>query len=394
MSMSSAKLPLVLFLAPLVDFSATTGEITHIRELIGRLSDRGYRFILVGKNAQRFAEGFERELVEGVDIASLKVPLLGMLTALMDCRRKVAKLVRDYDVDLIHERYSLTNPGLAVAETAGIPAVAEVNGVIHLEMETRGYPRWIVDMAGHLSTRRLAEASQVAIVSEAMRDILIDRGIPPRSLRCIPNGVALDSFPFPDRNFDQPLSVGYVGSFTPWHNLRTVVEAARIVKSRDLPIEFTLVGTGSTAAETKKRVEEYGLTDKVHIPGPVPFDKVPNWLESFDIGLILKETNIPGSPIKLFEYLAAGLPVIASDSPDLKFIEQEGVGWCCSPHDAEELAGILRQRVGGRSQLRAMSRRARGLAESDYSWDSVAERMDTLVYQPLLDLEEPDTPEP
>ena len=90
-------------------------------------------------------------------------------------------------------------------------------------------------------------------------------------------------------------------------------------------------------------IDNNGVRDRVYFFGPVPFDEVSTYAMSADIGLILhKNVGLNYyyvSPNKLFEYMAAGLPVVGSNFPDLKrFIEGYEFGVTCNPDSPQEIA--------------------------------------------------------
>ena len=106
--------------------------------------------------------------------------------------------------------------------------------------------------------------------------------------------------------------VGYVGSFSVWHGIPALLEAVEILQqTRPGEILFALVGNGECFAEATRCKEQKQL-DNLWLPGPArDRQDLHGWMTCFDVGLC---TNLPiqGSPLKYFEYLACGIPVLGS----------------------------------------------------------------------------------
>lgn len=177
-------------------------------------------------------------------------------------------------------------------------------------------------------------------------------------------------------------AVCYVGDITVVRGIRELVQAvmragcrlllAGRVSSPSLT-EVIEVGEKAGVVEYLGFVEREALVDKVFrraMAGAVLFHPVPNHVESI--------------PNKIFEYMAAGLPVIASSFPLWKqLIEGEGCGICVDPLDVEQVAEAIRWLVNNPETAREMGERGKKAVIEKYRWDTQAKKLVEL-YEYLL----------
>lgn len=205
----------------------------------------------------------------------------------------------------------------------------------------RGFPAGLAALERELVQR----ADLVVVTSQAL--LAERRGLNPRT-HWIPNGVDVDHFArarAPETPVALELTglprpiVGFVGAIASWVDLELVAEAAAALPGWS----FVLVGPGgdslaarrsrpSLTARLRSQAPELGSRSadlerghlrsrpNVHLLGPRPYAELPRYLKGFDVGIIpFKPVEVArkADPIKLYEYLAAGLPVVATDIPGL-----------------------------------------------------------------------------
>src|SRR5262249_47042643 len=132
--------------------------------------------------------------------------------------------------------------------------------------------------------------------------------------------------------------------------------------------ELTIVGglpDDEPADDLRRLVGELGLTDRVHFAGPKPYAEVARLLENADVALLPLADGIVArcftSPLTLFDYLAAGLPIVAADFPTLREVLRNGEnGLLAPPNDPSAFAAAIRQVLdnpGLAAKLGAQARR-------------------------------------
>lgn len=190
----------------------------------------------------------------------------------------------------------------------------------------------------------------VVIISltEGIRERLIKKGIPPEKVIFIPNGIHQKFFRV-NRSREQvrrDLSFGdkfvclYIGSHGPAKKLDTMVEAANILRART-EILFVLVGGGAEKNNLVGLAQRLQL-DNIRFLDPVPKSDIPDILNAADLFILCSRDNelFRGArPNKLFEYLAAGKPVVCAIDGEVRgIVEGNGAGVYAEPEDPEAMA--------------------------------------------------------
>jgi glycosyltransferase involved in cell wall biosynthesis len=248
-------------------------------------------------------------------------------------RRRILKEAGIFKPDFIYERYAFGNAGgLLAAARLGLPFILEVNSPMVDELsKTRGLT--LKRAARRMELAIFRGATRVCVVTRVLGDILVDMGVDPDRIVVTPNGVHPELFDY-DRldgrgacrrrsRLDLGLSpepvskelvVGFVGYFRDWHRLDLVIEM--LAKQGLEKLHFVIIGEGPAGEELMALSAKLGLERRVHFPGPRRHQHIPELLTSFDIAL-MPAINAYASALKLHEYMAAGLPVIAPDQPNL-----------------------------------------------------------------------------
>ena len=137
----------------------------------------------------------------------------------------------------------------------------------------------------------------------------------------------------------------YQGWIAKFRGLVPLVEAMPKV---DRHVHLVFMGYGVDKEELRRRTEELNVTDRVHFLDAVPQSELLYWSASADAGIIpylpVDLNNYYSSPNKLFEYVQAGLPVIANDLPFLrKVVHENGFGHVHSFDSPESFAEAINQ---------------------------------------------------
>jgi glycosyltransferase involved in cell wall biosynthesis len=294
--------------------------------------------------------------------------------------RRALPLLRDFDPDVVYERYALfARAGGTLARSFGVPHIVEVNAPLSDEEASR---RGLV----HAETARrreraiLHEADHLVAVSPELERWLTALGIQQERVSTLPNAVDPDRFA-PSRSerelararlgFDGQPVVGFVGSLRPWHGTRSLVRAVALLHRRGLPARLLVVGDGPERSAVEALAQAEGVAPSVTLTGAVPHDEVCAYLLASDVAVATYERE-PGfyfSPLKLFEYLAAGLPVVAADIGELKHcVRHEETGLLYPPGDVEALADALATLLADRRRADAFGRAGRDHVLQYHTW--------------------------
>lgn len=296
-------------------------------------------------------------------------------------------LIGDRRLSLVYQRYSLDNfVGLELARERGVPFVLEYNGSEVWIARNWGRPLKYEVLAEQIEMANLRGADLVVVVSKAMRDELVARGIDGDKILVNPNGVDPAVYS-PDVDgsavranlgLDERIVIGFIGTFGRWHGAEVLAEAFGLLLNthpelRDR-VRLLMIGDGVTMPEVHGAIERYGIADEVVLTGLVPQEQGPAHLAACDI---LASPHVPnpdgtpffGSPTKLFEYMAMGKGIVASDLDQIgEVLEHDRTAWMVKPGSAEDLAAgllILIENAELRTRLGAA---ARVVAATKYTW--------------------------
>jgi glycosyltransferase involved in cell wall biosynthesis len=284
------------------------------------------------------------------------------------------RAVRPRATAFVYQRHSLNNlTGLVLARRWGVPLVLEANAA-----EAAWRRDWSVLRFPRLAhgTERLVlrRADRIAAVSENAAKTLIAAGADPARVVVVPNGVEVARFagaaarplPFPDDAF----VVAFTGLFYPWHGVRHLAEAFVRLHAARPDARLVLVGDGEERALAEAILAPTGAA---LLTGMVARDDVPGYLAAADVLVSPHERNddFIGSPIKLWEYMAAGRAIVASRVAQLAGVLRDGeTALLVEPSDPAALAGAL-IRLHDDPDLRTRLGAAAGREAAErHSWDA------------------------
>ena len=198
----------------------------------------------------------------------------------------------------------------------------------------------------------------------------------------VPDGARIDRAPHPVAS-TQPATAGYAGHLYPWKGVDVFVRALAGVPA----IKGLIVG-GHPQEADRRRVEaiasESGVAPRLTITGLVPPGQVAGALAPATM-LVLPNTASAiseryTSPLKLFEYLAAGRPIVASDLPAFREVLTDGTTALLVPAgNVAALASAMQRLADDRALAARLAAAAQALAPT-YSWDARAARIETALH--------------
>lgn len=302
-------------------------------------------------------------------------------------RGRLLRAARTFDPDFLYERYAFGNTaGVRAARELSKPLVLEVNSPMVMELEeTRGLT--FPGLARHVEGQIFRSASLVCAVTGVLRDILVELGVAPERILVTPNGVDSERYVYPadarararaalglgpERAGE--IVLGFVGFYRHWHRLDLVLAA--MAAPELAATRLVLVGEGPARSELERIAASGGLRARLSFAGPRPHAEIPALLPAFDVALV-PAINPYASPLKLFEYMAAGLAVIAPDQPNLhETLVHEKDALLVQGGDLPSLRAAL-ARMAGDAELRArLGAAARAkVAALDLTWQGNARRV-------------------
>lgn len=363
---------------PGIGVFGTKGAAVHVQEVVRALRAAGAEVDLFARKTGGRAPA---------DLADVVVHRLEPCPAGMDGPARERWLL-DHDeatavavaahgpYDLLYERYSLfSSAGLTGAARAGARCVLEVNAPLVAEQaEHRGLAD---EDAAWATLRRVAGAADVvACVSEPVR-AWATANVPGVTAVVAPNGVNTEritprtagSWEAPGGAGRRPVTIGFVGTFKPWHGVELLLEAAAPVVQDD--VRLLLVGDGPRADAIDARVRELGIAGHVERTGAVDPGDVPGLLHHIDIAVAPYPATAEDyfSPLKVYEYLAAGLAVVASAVGQIPDVVRDGETGLLTPaSDVAALTAALRRLVDDAPLRARLGAAGRELVVARHSW--------------------------
>ena len=286
----------------------------------------------------------------------------------------VGSLVAHGGFDLVYERYSLWSCGTQEgARRGGVPGILEVNApLIEEQQRYRGIEH--VDEAERIAVRAFSASRAVFAVSTPVADY-VRVLVPSANVEVVPNGVDVDRFPpaSPKRN-DDP-SIVFAGTLKPWHGVDHLLKACATLFERHANCRLTIIGDGPEGQSLRNMTEWLGLAGRATFVGAVDPSEIPNLLNCGTIAAAPYPylENFYFSPLKIYEYMAAGLPTVASrigQVPDI--IEHGRNGLLYDPGDDHALSRALETLLLSPELRGQLGSKARLDARALHSWDRVA----------------------
>ena len=172
--------------------------------------------------------------------------------------------------------------------------------------------------------------------------------------------------------------IGFLGTLKPWHGLPMLVDAFARLHRQHPRTRLLVVGDGPERVNMESALTAQGLLGHCEFTGAVQAREVPALLARMDIATAPypQQQNFYFSPLKIYEYLAAELPVVTTRVGHLDTVVLDGVdGLLVPPGDPDAFAAALARLLENPSERRAMGQRGRTRVLAEHSWDAVTARL-------------------
>lgn len=231
-------------------------------------------------------------------------------------------------------------------------------------------------------------ADTIVCLSEGVHEHLIARGVPASRVHVVPNGADPEDLACSEDRTRlrgkyglEGLVFAYTGAHGPANGLDQLLDAAGELRDASPEVGFLLVGDGPSKQDLMRRAEREGLTNVRFLPA-VPKNEIPALLRAVDVGVhVLAPVSLftyGVSPNKIFDYMAAGLPVITNTPGEVaRIVDGSGAGLAVGP---DELAIAVRKMAGiGAEQRMAFGTAGRSFVLAHHSRAMLAGRLEEIL---------------
>ena len=301
----------------------------------------------------------------------------------------------------IYERICLGNfAGARLSQQFKIPYIVEYNGS-EISMRRSFDNGEFKYEQFFLKAEELAfkQAALISVISDAVRDDLLLRGVSQEKILVNPNGVDLTAYaPMEDNKrhllrgklgfLEVDRVVGFIGTFGGWHGIDVLAKAIPEICNRDEQVKFLLIGDGNFKHLIDDSIKKHGLESRVIRTGRVPHPQGAELLGACDIYVSphsrhMVDSRFFGSPTKLFEYMAMGGGIIGSDLEQIGEVLSPAIrasditkafeitrerSILCTPGDVGEFVEAVVFLAKHPDIAATLGNNAREAADHEYSW--------------------------
>jgi glycosyltransferase involved in cell wall biosynthesis len=314
----------------------------------------------------------------------IRLPWLSYFSLLLSHRREIKRQIREFSPDII-VGFGILNSYTAMKAVAGtgIPFICYWIDVLHLLLPSkifRPFGKFVESMT-------LPKSDRVLVINEKLKEYVVRLGAPPAQTEVLRAGIDTSLF---NANTDgRALRARYglgkedfVIFFMGWlYHFSGLKEVTRELAAAGNPgLKLLIVGEGDAYDELERLRREYHLENQVILAGRKNYRELPEFIATADICLLpaYPQEKIMQDivPIKMYEYMAMGKPVISTALPGVKreFGEDNGVVYVPRPEDT--ISEALKLAHGG--GLVDMGTRARQFATRN-SWENITGRFEQIL---------------
>jgi len=331
------------------------------------------------------------------------------LLASLFYRERLHTLLEYVRPSYIYERLVPGNfAGAMLSKELGIPYIIEHNGSeISMARSFQQEPIEHEELFVQAERMAFRQATAITVVSEIVKEQVVRAGINPDKILVNPNGADVEDYRPPNPGekrqlrakmgwSDADIVIGFIGTFGGWHGIEVLAAALPRLCALGENIKFLLIGSGNLHGLIAETTRAHGLSGQVALTGQIPQEEARLLMRASDIFVSphhrdMIDSRFFGSPTKLFEYMATGGAIVASDleqigqvlspalrprdleSANLQVKEERAV--LCQPGDVDEFVAAVSvlSRLG--EVRKALGENARRAAVDQHSWSEHVDKI-------------------
>jgi glycosyltransferase involved in cell wall biosynthesis len=385
----------------LEDLSLHKGSVVHIKEVVGGLRKRGHQVGLIGGAWSEFQDAdhfYNINPKASFPFRTLRPERKLYFVSSILLFVCLLKVLRKYDVIYARDFHTVII-ALVPRLIFGKKLVFEINGLANEERKLKSHSignqilAWFIKKAEATATRC---CDRIVSVTQHISNYLTRSfHCRPEKIRVIGNGVNTERFyPIHDEALllgwrkrfgiaKEDVLVAFVGNLALWQGVSVLVESAVRLLSRESQLKFLIAGEGLVKTDLEKRVLNWRLNGSFVFTGMVDYGEIPILINLADICVapfIARRNHKTGvSPLKVFEYMACGKPVVASRIKGLEFVEEEGVGRLVDPEDVLGLEKALNDLIMNPKERMRLGQKGLQVARERFNWESKVIKIEEIL---------------
>lgn len=380
------------------NMSLYKGSVVHIKEMIVGLRELGHHVTLI---APAFAEIESANSFYNIYPNAIKIlKFLGLkrksyFISSISLFLYLFKVLPQCDIIYARECYAVL-VALLPRLLFNRKLVFEINGLASEEQRLRGSRFgnrilvWFVGEIEKLATR--CSERIVSVTPQIAAYLARHYGCQTTKTFVIGNGVNTNRFyPMNDDALLMRLRkrlgikqhdniVMFVGNLAAWQGIEYLIKAAPLLVREIRNIRFVIIGNGMLKRKFEEDVNKLGLRELFIFTGMIPYAEIPHYINVANVCVALKQRLISGySPLKLYEYMACGKPVVATDTFGFEILREEEAGILVDPDDCVELMKAIKFLIYERDSAREMGHRGAMLVRERFGWDRAVRRVEEVL---------------
>jgi glycosyltransferase involved in cell wall biosynthesis len=310
---------------------------------------------------------FQGNIVEVMAVPGIKNDLwikgFFVLLSVFFYRKKIKRIIKDKNIDLIHAHNVFIDGGIAnrLSKTYNIPYVLTTRNIHTVKINKY--------VSGNLK-----EASALVSLNFSLKALADEFNM---ESYLIPHGVDQDFFEMGNHALkNDKLKIVTVSRLLDWKNIDKILISLSNLK---FDFEYTIYGEGPEKIRLEQIVSSLGLNDKVEFKGFIPYDKMPETLKKYNLFVLISYPETFGRVF--IESMATGVPIVAAKGCGMDgFIKHFESGFLVDHNDEFQLTSLLEEIQNNKTLLNNISSHAKEVAQQ-FSWIEVAGSIDTLYHK-------------
>ena len=354
------------------------GGVVVITDIVNKLAELGNDVTVITPNLDWDGEQYNPKINSKIIVIRTETPSKSRIkVAARRCqanmKKKVIELGKQQRFDFIftifHPFHLVPKAAVEAAKELDIPSIVKIDDAVY-EKSTgiKSIQRKVEKM---INSKTLRSATKVLVSNNDTTKVIIDEyNVPPERISIMPNGVDLSLFNISRKK--NPRKVVFAGAMYYHRGLDVLLEAIPKIIKKIPDVKFVLLGSGNELEKLKVIVLEKNLEGSVEFKGWIDRERIPQNISDASIGigpLRLTDVTSRALPIKVLEYMAVSLPIIAQKGtlPDDVLIDKKNGYFIDGTEDlAEKISSLLNEP----DKINQMGDQSR-LMVQNFSWDHI-----------------------